>query len=86
MLFIEVFETAVVVLGSQVLGDLVVAAGEDEAVRVGQRGAGGRTGGTRRAADAQVDIVGGAAGLGALQLTGGEGRAVDFARSDLPAF
>ncbi|MNN01003.1 hypothetical protein D3C81_1136090 [compost metagenome] len=79
VLLVEIFEAAVVVLGGQVLGDLVVAAGEDEAVRIGQRGAGRGTGGTCRAADAQIDIVGGTAGLGALQLAGGECQAVDFA-------
>ncbi|MNN17828.1 hypothetical protein D3C81_1310240 [compost metagenome] len=81
MLVVEVFQVAVVVLRGQVLAQLVVAAGEVELVGVGLNTV-DRCG----AGDAQADVVGGVAGLGVLQLAGGQGQAIDLVADDLPAF
>src|SRR5690606_1614448 len=79
VLFVEVFQVAVVVLRGQVLGDLVVTTGEVEGI---DELAGRAAVGT---ANGQAAGVGRATALGVLQLAGSQGQTVDFAGGDLAA-
>jgi len=80
VLLVEVFEVAVVVLGSQVFGDFVVTATVIEFVAVAtSRSA---TVGTN---DRQLFVVAGVTALGVLNLSTDQCKVLDLARSDLTA-
>src|SRR5690606_10746343 len=80
VLFVEVIQIAVVILRGEVLGQLVVAAGKVEGVAVRLLAVD-----QRRAGDAQADVVAGTPRLGAFQLAGDQGQAVNFVGGDLPS-
>ncbi|MNS38207.1 hypothetical protein D3C72_704500 [compost metagenome] len=78
VLFVEVFQVAVVVLRSQVLGEFVVTTGVDELVAID--GAWGST------VDRHLFIVAGVAALDVLDLATRQSQVLDLAGSDLTAF
>ncbi|MNH10540.1 hypothetical protein D3C79_700220 [compost metagenome] len=79
VLFVEVVQVAVVVLGKQVLGDLVVATGVVEGVAALTSTAVGTC-------NRQRVVIGGVTTFGVLQLTADQGQVLDFVRSDLTTF
>ncbi|MNI46606.1 hypothetical protein D3C73_1010780 [compost metagenome] len=78
VLLVELFQVAVVVLGRQVLGDLVVATGIDELVAVAEFGAA-----SVRARNRHLLIVAGVTAFNGFDLATNQGQILDVAGRDL---